>query len=246
MKYIFSVLVLFLIIIISGCVQNGYIPDQSKDYTEYCPYSENSINILYNNEPLGGLYYVLIAYSDQVDISEIQNSQVQASCIEELHTGCDTTLRLVKVTKPQSSEQYGPAEDEPVGATRTDYNGWVWTKGSDGMWSTPSAPETKWGDVLIDQLTLGGTHYVNDLSREIGDIQSGINQVVRYGNGLTEENIIAAFRSYSADEPEYFEVENAIKTQPLYSYDTIVDIGKGEIISSTEEYDEELLFPCRF
>ncbi len=42
------------------------------------------------------------------------------------------------------------ASTQPVGTTREDYMGRIWTKGSDG-WTSPDAPGTVWEDIMWDE-----------------------------------------------------------------------------------------------
>jgi hypothetical protein len=55
---------------------------------------------------------------------------------------------------------YGSASNEKVGATRKDNDGNTWTKQADGMWSSPVHPETKWGDIVVDEQK-GGVAYAS-------------------------------------------------------------------------------------
>lgn len=77
--------------------------------------------------------------------------KVEIKSINELYEEC---IKGNLDDKPK----YGPAGDEPVGATRNDSEGNVWTKQEDGWWKTPAHPETGWGNFLINQQP-GGINY---------------------------------------------------------------------------------------
>ena len=73
--------------------------------------------------------------------------------IEEIPTNCiDINLEedeeyqscLNNLVKPDFVD---PSE-QPAGTTREDYMGRNWTKGDDGMWTSPSAQGTSWGDTV--------------------------------------------------------------------------------------------------
>ncbi|MAG50073.1 hypothetical protein CL621_00335 [archaeon] len=68
--------------------------------------------------------------------------------------------------------EYGPAVNELVGATREDWDGNIWTKEDDGMWTSSAHVGTRWGSIMIDQLP-GGVNYGisrdwnNDIKRSL-------------------------------------------------------------------------------
>lgn len=60
---------------------------------------------------------------------------------------------------------YGFASEELAGATREDWNGEVWAKQENSMWSNPNYPETQRGNILVDMYP-GGTAYAKYMRDE--------------------------------------------------------------------------------
>lgn len=90
-------------------------------------------------------YYELEGKTDDGRTFIIRNIEsIPTSCIdvnpEENEEYQTCMANLVKPTFVDASTQ-------PVGTTREDYMGRIWTKGSDG-WTSPDAPGTVWGDII--------------------------------------------------------------------------------------------------
>jgi len=97
-----------------------------------------------------------------IDCSEISLAEaVNPKSFEEIYEEC---------VNEKSSEipELGPAEDEPIGATREDNEGNVWIKQENGMWITnvEKYKGISWGNELIDENTKEVRKY-DDIDCEI-------------------------------------------------------------------------------
>jgi hypothetical protein len=65
-----------------------------------------------------------------------------------------------------SHQSYFPlASQEPPGAIRTDSEGNVWVKNSDGWWTSSSSQETALGDMMIDSFPFGHDLYLEEVNK---------------------------------------------------------------------------------
>jgi len=119
-----------------------------------------------------GWYFTAIKVSPE--------AQGATDVIQDLKEGHPTPIKMVFLSekivfplkissvdfKPKDEVKYGAAKDEPIGATRKDEHGNIWTKQSGDNWKTNAQgyEHTGWGDMLIDE-QLGGIDYVSQYDR---------------------------------------------------------------------------------
>ncbi len=123
----------------------------------YTPEVVYSFSAVYNNygDEIDENYYRNYVHIDYYEVEGktaygktfiIKNlKSIPTSCVDnnpeenEEYQTC-----LANLEKPNF---VGPST-QSAGATREDYEGRIWTKGEDGMWTSPSAPGTSWGDII--------------------------------------------------------------------------------------------------
>jgi len=95
------------------------------------------------------------------NISEIPTSCVDTSAEKnQEYQTCLSNLKEPTFVDPST---------QTAGTVRQDYQGWNWTKGENGMWTSPSAPGTSWGDVMWTQKDKEMYDY-NEAKKQCGEI----------------------------------------------------------------------------
>lgn len=132
-------------------------PPVEKEPGTYTPKVVYSFSATYNNygDEIDENYYRNYLH---IDYYELEGKMFDGKTfiiknIESIPTSCvdnnpeenqEYQTCLANLRKPNFID----ASTQPVGTTREDYQGRIWTKGEDGMWTSPSAPGTSWGDVI--------------------------------------------------------------------------------------------------
>lgn len=135
----------------------NYDPEKEQGtYTPEVVYDFSAIYTSYGDEINENYYrnYVHIDYYE-VEGKTGDGRKFIIENIEEIPTNCTDN-------NPEENEEYQtcladleslkPVEfidpsTQPAGTTREDYEGRIWTKGEDGMWTSPDSPGISWGDL---------------------------------------------------------------------------------------------------
>jgi hypothetical protein len=260
---IISIVILFIVLVGVVLFSMNDNEDNGEDDDRGCgsALAYNQVTILFDGGPVEGQYYWFDTIDNWVNVQRIEDGKVEA-VISEDDINLDTSLKIVKIFRLGKRGEFGPAEDEFFGATRTDAYGNVWTKtdevvsvsiDSEGnefsnyAWKSDTVEGSTYGNAVIDKMP-GGIDYDEYLSHDDEfDINWEINNDPNYErlkSEITKERILNAVSRYSAKEPEYYEIENVFNTEVFNLHEIVVVLKSGEIVSSSSMYDEDLWSPC--